>query len=160
MTGAAVAFMVLSVLAVGGGLVAVASTSLFRSALGLMVSLVGVAGLYLLQHAEFLAVVQILVYVGGVTVLIIFAILLVERGNVMRVQLNRLAGIGAVIGAALGAGVGLLVWRSVSLPSAPPARLVADDIGKAFVNQYLVPFEAVSILLLIALVGALVIARE
>ena len=74
-----VAFTVLTALTLGGALVAVGVHSIFRAALGLMLSLFGVAGLFLLQRAEFLAIVQVLVYVGGVSVLIVFAIMLTER---------------------------------------------------------------------------------
>jgi NADH-quinone oxidoreductase subunit J len=76
---AEVVFGVLAAITLIGALATVIAASLFRAALGLMLSLFGIAGLFLLQRAEFLAVVQILVYVGGVSVLIVFAILLTER---------------------------------------------------------------------------------
>jgi len=152
-------FAVVAAMALGGGWMAVASGSLFRSALGLMLSLMGIAGLFLVQRAEFLAVVQVLVYVGGVSVLIVFAILLTERGGALRVTLNRLAPLAAIVGAALASGLALAVQGS-GLADAPPAAVSAADLGGAFLNQFLVPFEAVSLLLLVALIGALVIARE
>ncbi len=156
---AEVAFAALAAMALGGGVLAVVAAGLFRSAIGLMISLMGIAGLFLAQRAEFLAVVQILIYVGGVSVLIVFAILLTERDGKMQVLLNRLAPMAAVVGAALACGLALAIWGS-GLADAPPAAVTAADLGGAFLNQFLVPFEAVSLLLLVALVGALVIARE
>lgn len=154
------AFLAVAALALLGGFVAVASPSLFRSALGLMGCLLGIAGLFLLQRAEFLAVVQVLIYVGGVSVLIVFAIVLTERAEPMQVALNRLAPVAAVVGTALALGLALLVWQSGLAADAPPAGVTAADLGAGFLNQFLVPFEAVSLLLLVALVGALVIARD
>lgn len=154
------AFGAVAALALGGAVAAVASGSLFRSALGLMASLLGIAGLFLLQRAEFLAVVQVLIYVGGVSVLIVFAIVLTERQGPMRVALSRLAPAAAVIGAALALGMSVMVWNSGLAVDAPPSAVTAADLGGGFLNQFLVPFEAVSLLLLVALVGALVVARE
>jgi len=153
------AFAVFAAMAVGGGLIAVIARSVFRAALGLMLSLFGVAGLYLLQRAEFLAVVQVLVYVGGVSVLIVFAVMLTEReGSVLKVTLNR--GLVAPA-AALGGGFWLVTtWAAARTPfvNPPPAAVSAREIGTSLLNQFLLPFEAVSLLLLVALVGALVIA--
>ncbi len=158
---AGVVFVVLSVVTLGGGLVAVVATNLFRSALGLMASLMGVAGLFLLQQAEFLAVVQVMIYVGGVSVLIVFAIMLTERGQkALEVNVNkRVAPWAALVGATLTAMVVGLVHKSL-LADSPAAEVAARDLGIVFLNRYLVPFEAVSLLLLVALVGAIFIARE
>jgi NADH-quinone oxidoreductase subunit J len=158
---AEIAFAVFAAMALGGGVVAVGARNVFRAALGLMLSLFGVAGLFLLQRAEFLAVVQVLVYVGGVSVLIVFAIMLTEReGSVLRVTLNRGLVMPAIV---LGAGLALACcWAVARAPfvDPPPAAVSARDLGASLLNQFLVPFEAVSLLLLVALVGGLVIARE
>lgn len=161
MIPAQVAFVVLSAMALGGAVLAVAVPNLFRATLGLMLSLVGVAGLFLIQRAEFLAVVQVMVYVGGVSVLIIFAVMLTERGRVaMEASINpRMAGAGALVAAVLGFSVALFVWRA-PLAASPAAEVTTRDLGMALLNRYLVPFEAVSLLLLAALIGALYIARE
>ncbi|MEK7475945.1 MAG: NADH-quinone oxidoreductase subunit J [Candidatus Coatesbacteria bacterium] len=155
------AFAVFALMALAGGFLAVVVRNVFRAALGLMLSLFGVAGLFLLQRAEFLAVVQVLVYVGGVSVLIIFAIMLTEReGSVLRVTLNRgLVMPGIVLGTVLALAT---AWAVVRAPfvDPPPAAVSARDLGGSLLNQFLVPFEAVSLLLLVALVGGLVIARD
>lgn len=156
-------FAVLAVMTLAGAVGAVAAASLFRSALGLMVSLFGIAGLFLLQRAEFLAVVQILVYVGGVSVLIVFAILLTERegGRTEHNTNLRMAVPAALIAGGFAAALIGMIARSAvfeTVPDAAPWPVAA--LGRSFVGQYLVPFEAVSLLLLVALVGALLIAKE
>lgn len=156
-------FAVLAGATLGGAMIAVAATSLFRAALGLMLSLFGVAGLFLLQRAEFLAVVQILVYVGGVSVLIVFAILLTERegGHTEHNTNRRMAVPAALLAAGFAAALIALISGSPIFSTAPDAApWTAKSLGLAFVGPYLVPFEAVSLLLLVALVGALLIARE
>lgn len=161
MIPAQAAFAVLSAMALGGALISVISAGLFRSALGLMLSLVGVAGLFLLQQAEFLAVVQVMVYVGGVSVLIVFAIMLTERGRTaLAVSVNpRMAVAGGFVAAILAGTVAIFLWES-DLGSSPAASVAARDIGTAIMNEYVVPFEALGVLLLAALIGALFIARE
>ena len=156
-------FAALAVITLVGAVAAVAAASLFRSALGLMLSLFGVAGLFLLQRAEFLAVVQVLVYVGGVSVLIVFAIILTEReGGHAEVNTNpRMAWPAAFIALGLTGGLAAMIQGSPVFTAAPDASpWDAAALGRSFVGAYLVPFEAVSLLLLVALIGALLIARE
>jgi NADH-quinone oxidoreductase subunit J len=158
-----VVFAVLAGITLFGAIVAVGAASLFRAALGLMLSLFGVAGLFLLQRAEFLAVVQVLVYVGGVSVLIVFAILLTERegGQTEHNTNRRMAVPAALLAAGFAIALAGLISGSPVFAAAPDAATwTAASLGRAFVGMYLVPFEAVSLLLLVALVGALLIARE
>lgn len=154
-------FLVAATMAVGGAVLAVGLRSVFRAALGLMLSLFGVAGLFLIQHAEFMAVVQLLVYVGGVSVLIVFAIMLTEReGSTQDVTLQRGLIVPAVVIAAALAGVAALATSRAPFIDPPASTVGARDLGLAFLGPFLVPFEAVSILLLVAVLGALLIARE
>ncbi len=154
------AFLVAAGLALAGGVLAVTLRSVFRAALGLMLSLFGVAGLFLVQRAEFMAVVQLLVYVGGVSVLIVFAIMLTEReGSAQAVTVQRGMVLPAVLVAgSLAALTGVAVARAPFIDP-PAASVSARDLGLAFLGPFLVPFEAVSVLLLVAVIGALVIAR-
>ena len=154
-------FLAAAGLAVGGGVLAVSLRSVFRSALGLMLSLFGVAGLFLIQRAEFMAVVQLLVYVGGVSVLIVFAIMLTEReGSTQNVTLQRGLIVPAVLIAAALAGSAALAVSRAPFIDPPSSTVTARDLGLAFLGSFLVPFEAVSVLLLVAVIGALLIARE
>jgi NADH-quinone oxidoreductase subunit J len=154
-------FVVASAVALAGGVIAVGARNLYRAVMGLMLALAGVAALFLVQRAEFLAVIQVLVFVGGISVLIMFALILVEReGSPMEAGVNRAMVPAAAATAVVLAGAVIYAVIKSPLGSAPPSGVSARDLGEALLNRYLVPFEAVSLLLLAALVGALLIARE
>lgn len=157
-----VAFYVVGAIALVGALIAVSAQNILRAALGLIVSFMGVAGIYFVLEAEFLGVVQILIYVGAIAILILFAVML-TRG-LMR-------GAGSAhntqwLGAAFVTLMLFLVLSAIALGTKwnVVARQVSGDlipqIGTELVTTYLLPFEAVSLLLLAALIGAIVIARE
>ena len=157
------AFYVVAVAVLAGAWAAVSARNLFRAALGLALSLFGVAALYLFLEAEFLAVVQLLVYVGAILTLIIFGVMLTARIADPSVRRwNRQAG--PAFGVALLAGVGLIrALRQVPWPTrekieVPP--VVLAELGRVIVTDYVLPFEMLSLLLLGALVGAIYIARK
>jgi NADH-quinone oxidoreductase subunit J len=157
----AVVFYGLAALTVlGGGWVAF-SRNIVHSAFALLATFVGVAGLYALLAADLLAVIQLLVYVGGVLVVFLFAVMLTARIDRIRIS-NR--AVGQASGLMLMVPVtALLVWMALSLPlDAQPAtdpEPTTAAIGNALLGPYVLPFEAVSVLLLAALVGAVVLAR-
>ena len=157
-----VAFFVLAALALIGGFLAVTLRNLVRAALGLILSFMGVAGIYFVLEAEFVAIVQILIYIGAISVLILFAIML-TRGLMTSTET---AENGQWVGAAFIAVLFFALLAFVTLgtnwpvtQSIVPADLITN-LGTQLVTTYLLPFEAVSLLLLAALVGAIVIARE
>jgi NADH:ubiquinone oxidoreductase subunit 6 (subunit J) len=157
-----VAFFVLAALALIGGFLAVTLRNLVRAALGLILSFMGVAGIYFVLEAEFVAIVQVLIYIGAISVLILFAIML-TRGLMTTTET---AENGQWIGASLIAVLFFAVLAFVAVGTtwpvtqfAVPADLITN-LGTQLVTTYLLPFEAVSLLLLAALVGAIVIARE
>ena len=131
-------------------------------------SLFGVAGLFILLSAPFLAAIQVLVYIGAIAILIIFAVMLTRSMTAIRERFNSQSWLGAVIGGvlfvALVAGMILPVWGWGSLPTLPQSDVVGTtrDIGIALVSAdgYVLPFEVASLLLTAAMVGAIVIARE
>ena len=142
--------------------VTVSARNLFRAALGLAGALFGVAVLYLFLEAEFLAVTQLLIYVGAILTLIIFGVMLTARiadPNVAR--WNRQAVWAGLVAVGLGAG---LAWIFLSIRWKIPERLLPPTslatLGRSLVSVYVLPFELLSILLLGALVGAIVIARK
>jgi NADH-quinone oxidoreductase subunit J len=159
-----VVFIVLGAVTLIGALGAVTSRNLFHAALFLVLSFVGVAGFYILLEAEFLAMVQLLVYVGAISILIIFAVMLSRRMMSPDVQArNEQWAWGLVAAVALFAILAFILLR-VSWPVAEvslPGELMTE-LGKALVDpgQYLLVFEVASVLLLVALVGAVIIARE
>jgi NADH-quinone oxidoreductase subunit J len=157
-----IAFWVFTVLVLGGAIGVVISKNLFHSALFLIVSLFGVAGYYVLLSAGFLAVVQVMVYVGAIAILILFAIMFSRR--IMRAgeqTHNRQWRVSLVVATVLFAVLTLAV-NSISWPISD--MLPTDDsvlqLGLAFLGSYLIPFEVVSVLLSVALIGAIFLARE
>ena len=162
-------FVLISALILGAALAVVAVKNLIHSALWLIASFFGVGALYLLMEAEFIAVVQVLVYVGAISILILFAIMLTRHvtGEGVRQLYNRW-WIALLVAAAL---FGLLIvptvvrynWQVVAPQggqTAPAPIAASVEIGKAFMGEYLLPFELASVLLLVALIGAIVVAFE
>jgi NADH-quinone oxidoreductase subunit J len=164
-----VLFYIFALLVLGGGLLTIIQRSAVRCAISLIVSLLGVAGLYLLQQAEFLFAVQIVLYVGGIMVLFLFVIMLVNLDQAAKErQFNKqwLVGLAAV--AAVGAQLTWFIYKgkdafrfaenaTAAVPDAiGNTELVADSLFK----EYLLPFEVASVLLLVAVVGSVVMAKK
>jgi NADH-quinone oxidoreductase subunit J len=161
MTAQAVVFWLFAALTVGSAAVVVLSRTLIYSAFALLATFFGVAGLYLLLGADFLAATQLLVYVGGILVLLLFGVMLTQR--IYDLDLR-----GGTIQLASGAivAVGLFVILSaVALKTEWPAAERAPapttaEFGRLFLGDFLLPFEAASVLLLVALMGAAMIVRR
>jgi len=157
-----VGFFVMAAITLGGGLMAVSARNLIRAALGLIIALVGIAGIYFVLEAEFVAVVQILIYVGAISILILFAVML-TRGLMQRdfpaqnSQWIAALFIALLLFAALLYVIVSTNWHAVETPVASD---LIPKLGTELMTTYLLPFEAVSLLLLAALIGAIVIARE
>lgn len=187
MTVVDLAFWVFVALTVFSAGVVAASTNIVRSALALLTTFLGVAGLYVLLGLDFLAGVQLLVYVGGVLVLVLFAVMMTQRIRDVRNSspahnVPSALFLCAVIGVGLWLSLVTVEWGDVRanligtkdaysvegrLPrlaelaqaegATPPSTAATGD---AFLTTYLLPFEAVSILLLVALMGAAIIVRK
>ena len=185
-----VVFWVLAVAAIGAALGVVLVKDLFRSALLLAVVFIAVAGFFVLLNAEFLAVVQVLIYVGAISILFIFAIMLsrnVKEGNLPnRLQIPAVLFPALLLTALISSAIGtdwrpipeeergiveLAQTQAVTLPTdealaaegitLPEAREAAQQAGLAdlLIGSFVIPFEAVSLLLLAALIGGLALAR-
>lgn len=155
-------FVVLAVAAIGSAIGVVTSRNIFYSALFLIACLFMVAGFYVLLEAPFLAAVQVLVYVGAIAVLIIFAVMLTERMMSKETSAwNEQWWVALVVAICLAAVLVYVVatasWPVTEAPAAPDA-IVA--LGKTLMSTYVLPFEVASVLLLMALIGAIVVARE
>jgi len=152
----------MAAITLGGGLMAVSARNLIRAALGLIIALIGIAGIYFVLEAEFVAVVQILIYVGAISILILFAVML-TRGLMQRdfpaqnSQWIAALFIALLLFAALLYVIVSTNWHAVETPVASD---LIPKLGTELMTTYLLPFEAVSLLLLAALVGAIMIARE
>lgn len=165
MTGLDVVFAALAVLTAGSGLLAVTSTQVVHAALWLVVTLGTLAGCYLVLGAEVVALVQVLVYVGAVVVLVLFALMLTRAPIGASRELSH--GLPQRIGAAVVA-VGMTVLLATTLLQAlgggpvevDPRRGSAETVGQVLFADWVLPFELLSVLLLAALVGALVVSRD
>lgn len=170
------AFGVIAVITLGSAYAVVSARTVFVSAMWLVLSFVGVAGIYVLLGAHFLAVTQVLVYVGAISVLLLFAIMLTrdlmeEESSINRQWVLSLIAAGSVFGV-LGI-LGYLTDWSLAWPpeamsatateagaEAAPAIDMVDALGRSLMSEHLLAFEVVSVILLAALVGAIVIARD
>lgn len=160
MTGVDVLLLGLGAVAVGSALLVVTTAHLVRAGLYLVVCLGAVAGLYLVLTAEIVAWVQVLIYVGAVVVLLLFAVMLTRAPIGASDDLDRPGWPALLIGGGAGLGLAALLvdaygWVAVDLPAAGTAERVGSQIFGAWV----LPFEVVSVLLLAALVGAIVTSR-
>jgi NADH-quinone oxidoreductase subunit J len=157
-----ITFIIFSVLAIGGAIGVVTTRRLFHSALYLILTLFAVAGYYVLLSAGFLAVVQLMVYVGAVAILILFAIMFSRQGmSTQQTQRNHQWWISLIFAAVL-LVVLIVAVNAVDWPlsnEAPPPDTVAQ-LGLALLGTYLVPFMVIGILLSAALIGAVILARE
>lgn len=156
-------FYLLAALTIGGGLATVLLKHLVHAALAATVAFAGLALLYLELDAQFVGFAQVLVYIGAVAILIVFAILL-TRGSELPIEgvFSRTWFVGFAIAAAVFAVLGWAVLRSVrALPqqTAVPAVTV-HDIGSALVGLYVLPLEIVGLLLTAATVGAVIVAMH
>jgi NADH-quinone oxidoreductase subunit J len=195
-----IAFLVFAGLTLGGAIGVVVARTVFIGALWLILSFLGVAGLYVLLDAGFLAMIQILVYVGAISVLILFAVMLTRDMMTERRPINRQWALGVMVALAVFGSLAALAYRAdwplsrgqvvpasgaaVVVEGTSPAERAAlvpsviarsgDDgagttyvvpgtivaLGRAFMTEYLLQFEVIGAMLLLAMVGAIVIARD
>lgn len=162
-TMATIAFVVYVLIILGGGIMAVGSSSLVRALVGLIATMLGVAGMYMLMASPFLALMQLLIYVGAVAVLVFFSIMLTDASaggeesepGPMRQYFWALAGVMSV--------GGILSWLLMKHPAASglvPTEVSLADLGKGLFEQYFLAFELISVVLLVAMSGAVLLAWE
>ncbi len=157
-----ITFWVIVGITIGSAFMVVQSKSLLYSAYALLFTFIGVTGLYIFLWADFLAIVQVVVYVGGILVLIIFGIMLTNKitsVNISHTSMQKSVGAVVVIGF-----IGLLGYMILNTPwlvlsNAEPSD-TTSAIGRLLLMDYLLPFEAVSLLLLGALIGATTLSRK
>lgn len=158
-------FYILAVLTIGGGLAAVLLKNLVHAALATTVAFAGLALLYLQLDAQFAGFAQILIYIGAVAILVVFAILLTRGSETPKGSAySHSPLVGLVIAACVFAVLGWAVLHSTAqLPpgttSATPTVTVAD-IGNALMTRYVLPLEIVALLLTAALIGAVIVAMH
>ena len=166
MSGSSIIFYLLAVMTIGCGVMAVSTRQIFRAAISLLFSLVGVAGIYFWMDYQFIAAVQIVVYVGGIVVLIIFSIFLTQQsGDKLPTQ-----KLGRKLFALLAVFCGFALTivqifqhtfsRTTATSVSPTVRNIGEELIALDKNGYALPFEVVSMLLLAALIGCIVIAMR
>lgn len=158
-------FYLLSFITLGSAIMVVVKRNIFHSALFLILSFFGVAALFITLDAEFLAAVQVLVYIGAIAILILFAIMLTRRiSDPLVRQTTRSYILGAFVGALiLFFLIFALLQLSPTTPYAPQTVQGGDatySLGELLMTNYLIPFEVISVLLVAALIGAIILARR
>jgi NADH-quinone oxidoreductase subunit J len=167
--GQAVAFYTLAAAILGFGVLVITAKSTVHSILFLIANFLFVAGLYVLLGAQFLAVIQVVVYAGGIVVLYLFVVMLVnlKRPPEAHQDKRRRGRLGFAISAVVLAEIVLIVAYKFASPASLVAPALPDlktgnvqQVGWLLYTDYLVPFEVASILLLVAMIGAIVLARR
>nr|WP_306220421.1 NADH-quinone oxidoreductase subunit J [Cohnella sp. WQ 127256] len=162
MTGEFVAFFLLSVCAIVGAVMAINFTKVVHTTLSIAFTFIALAGLYVLLEAEFVAFVQVLIYVGAITILMIFGIMMTkhdgEGKEPARPLLETLAAVGCI------SLFGILFYgiRNANFPteSAPFIEDNTREIGMQLFTQYAIPFELMSVLLTVAFIGSIALAKR
>jgi NADH-quinone oxidoreductase subunit J len=166
MSASAIIFYLISAFILGAGLLAVTSRKIFRSAIWLLFSLVGIAALYFWMQVEFIAAVQIIVYVGGIVVLIIFSIFLTHQSGKQMAAPILKRTIFSVLATVFGFAFMYSLVHKYGFPTVEkqPLNVSVNEIGTQLLSTtehgYILPFEVVSMLLLAAMIGCIVIAMK
>ena len=158
-----VIFYFLAVVVVSSASVVVFSRNILYSAFSLLFTFVGVAGMYVLLAADFLAITQLVIYVGGILVLILFGVMLTNKVFNVDIKTGTLQTLPALVLTAVMAGVlcGIFFFTQWTLrPAEVVPSSTAPAIGIALMTGYILPFEVASIVLLVAMIGAAMIARR
>ncbi|QGY41663.1 NADH-quinone oxidoreductase subunit J [Pseudodesulfovibrio cashew] len=160
---AKVAFCVYTLVILGGSIFAVTSSSLVRALVGLITTLIGVAGMYMLLATPFMAFMQLLIYVGAVSVLIFFAVMLTraeqggDEGEKAPMK-TYVLGLAATIAPA--AVLGWLVLTRPVASIATPVEVSIKQLGGELMGSYFLPFELISVILMVAMSGAVLLTWE
>ncbi len=158
-TGTVIAFWLLAAITVGSAIGTAAARNLIHAVVFLVISFTGVAGLYITLSADFLAVTQVLIYVGAISILVLFAVMLTpraDRGNqegFLRLPAVLLSGL---VGATM---IFVALDTDWNISDREGFQDTATDIGEALLDKFVLPFEIASVLLLVAMLGAIVLVR-
>ena len=157
-----IAFWVLAVLMTFAALRLVTTRNVVHAALYLVAVLAGVAALFILMGAEFVGITQILIYIGAVIILFLFGIMLTRTRIGKEEKTDHRNRLGAILAGLALAGVTIYTVISAfgAVELGPDTRTTTAQVSDSIFSQYIIPFEAVSVLLLAALIGAIVVARR
>ena len=158
-TPSLVLFYVTGALTLGGALVVVMSRNIVYAAFGLLASMVGVAGLFLLAYAEFLALAQLLIYGGAIVIVILFALMLTRIEDFESLSDHPQWPIAAIVAIAV-FGVIAATVVGTAVPASERASISFTALGTSLFTEWAVAFEVASLVLLVALIGAVVMVRS
>jgi len=154
-------FFLLAAVIVAFAILMVSSRNLVHSALFMVAVFIGIAGIYAMLSADFLAVAQVLIYVGAISVLLVFGVMLTRRSDMKSSNPGNNHKLGAFL-TAVGL-FGVLTWKVLSTEwpaaSVQPAETTVGQIADLMLGKYVVPFEAAAVLLLVALAGAIILGK-
>ena len=155
-----VVFYIVAAIAVLGGLGVVVSRDIVHSALFLVLTLLMTAGVFVLLSSEFLALVQILVYGGGITILVIFALMITQLRQAPQSLDGPQRPFAAAAGLALAVVLGIMAFETEWIGETERITPIGtEEVGRSLFRDFAVPFEIASFVLLVALIGAIVLAR-
>ena len=161
--GASIAFWIIAVVAVVSSLAVVILRNIFHAALFLVVSFLAMAGLFVTLSADFVAVVQVLIYAGAISILLIFALMLTRDFQEANTS-NRLQAPGIFLGVlvlvTMTAAFLNTTWRSDVRTEVAPIAHTTGFLAEALFNKFVLPFEIAGVLLLAAMIGAIVLAKD
>ena len=163
LTAQQAAFAAVAILTIGSAIMVVTLRNIFHCLLFLALAFLGVAGIYLLLSADFMAAAQVLIYIGAIVVLIMFALMMTHR--VMSTNVIQTLGQWWLAPFPIAAGIFFALFRvfiryDFQMKSIPPTGPTTGIIGTQLLTRYVLPFELASIVLLVAMVGAIILAKE
>jgi NADH-quinone oxidoreductase subunit J len=155
-------FYVFALVTIASAYLVVTVRNIVYSAFALLFTLFGIAGLYALLGADFIAIVQLIVYVGGILILMIFGVMLTNKITNVQIKTGARQVLPATVGVGIFGGFILAVllntnWQNLDIKNSPPTTF---NLGQLLLNEWVLPFELLGIVLLIALLGAASIARK
>lgn len=157
----AVASGLLMAFTLAGAIIAVTVKNVLHAVFGLAICLLGVAGLFFALNAPFVATMEVLIYVGGISIAMIFVVMLSSVVGSEQKESGRRRGLAALIVLPLFLGLAVIITNANFTDTPPPDRDNSPEaIGRALLNEYNLAFETLSVILLIAIIGAIVIARQ
>ncbi|MFD1020104.1 NADH-quinone oxidoreductase subunit J [Thalassobacillus hwangdonensis] len=162
MSGELLAFLILAMLAILGGILMINLTKVIHMLLSLVLTFLSIAGIYVLLSAEFVAAVQVLIYSGAITIIMIFGIMLTRHNDEQREKINPIRNLAVGIGIILFFVAMYVPINSMSFGEQATDLHVENtkQIGEALYTKYVIPFELMSVVLLVALVGAIILAKK
>jgi NADH-quinone oxidoreductase subunit J len=156
-----IAFVIFSILAVTGALLVLLTKNPLRGALALLINFLSIAALFLISGAPFIAFIQVIIYAGAIVILILFVIMLLRLKEIGEdLDLTPRGFFSILLTLSLSAGILYGIFKGISVSIKPEGEISIKELGNILLTKYLIPFEAISILLLVAIVAAFYLSKR